>query len=542
VRREPQEVVTTLRIIEREELADAELLENAQTTDYVPPGRPKRWRQKAMEVMEEAVNTRIEANAFEGRGDNKMWLVRHLEVCRLLVLEDLQVVKKLCVVCFPPHYDILNSYVKMYHTALSKHLLDTVASGLEGNEYFTLLSWTRNTYPGPDLLGHPSLSISAVSLPPLLDPTTVETLVQDYVQKIETNYESWLEKTIAQETADWRRDVPPDADGELFQTTAPLIVFQMVDQNLQVAKSVSDELALNVLSVSLSQMTKFGDMYREAIVVYKGQHFQDRSMIRYFTHYMIAIVNNCGTIGELAKQTRDRYWKPGVPDHGTPRALETLLTTYQKLRRDCIGFLLEEMQLDLEPHFRELLTRKWLTSPEALNTICATVEDYCHDYIHLEPDSFEATVADALAIIYQKYLTALLQKRITFKSPEERRQGADKVLSDTAQLTDTLERISPTSVLREDDSPEAILKAMAEVLRVDDADLLTLELHGLLRRCPDASQEHVTALLLLRGDLGRLEVRQRAQELLETVPALAAPAAKTLLSQVQVPSSLFNLT
>jgi len=36
---------------------------------------------------------RIEANQMEDRAMNKMWLVRHLEVTRQLVLEDLRVVK-----------------------------------------------------------------------------------------------------------------------------------------------------------------------------------------------------------------------------------------------------------------------------------------------------------------------------------------------------------------------------------------------------------------------------------------------------------------
>ena len=44
---------------------------------------------------------------------------------------------------------------------------------------------------------------------------------------------------------------------------------------------------------------------------------------------MIAIVNNCSSIMELARQTRDRYWKPAANDHGVARALETLLSTYQ---------------------------------------------------------------------------------------------------------------------------------------------------------------------------------------------------------------------
>lgn len=36
---------------------------------------------------------RIEGNQFEDRSINKMWLVRHLEVTRQLMLEDLKVVK-----------------------------------------------------------------------------------------------------------------------------------------------------------------------------------------------------------------------------------------------------------------------------------------------------------------------------------------------------------------------------------------------------------------------------------------------------------------
>ena len=85
-----------------------------------------------------------------------------------------------------------------------------------------------------------------------------------------------------------------------------------------------------------------------------------------------------------------------------------------------------------------------------------------------------------------------------------------------------------------------------QVLRVEDADLLTLELHGLLRHCPDAGSDHLTGLLLLRGDLGRLEVRQRVQQLLEAAPAQSgaggAQPATTVLSQVQLPTGLFQFT
>lgn len=86
---------------------------------FMPPGRPKNWRTKAFEVLECAVAQRVEGTRVDEREDNKLWLIRYLELTRQLILEDLRVVKTLCVPCFPPHYDIVNKYVNMYHTCLS---------------------------------------------------------------------------------------------------------------------------------------------------------------------------------------------------------------------------------------------------------------------------------------------------------------------------------------------------------------------------------------------------------------------------------------
>jgi exocyst complex component 3 len=71
-----------------------------------------------MHVLNETVQERIEASNIEKR-DEKLWLVKDLEMMRQLILEDLRVIKTLCVPCFPPDYQILNEYVKMYHRAVS---------------------------------------------------------------------------------------------------------------------------------------------------------------------------------------------------------------------------------------------------------------------------------------------------------------------------------------------------------------------------------------------------------------------------------------
>lgn len=76
----------------------------------------------ATDALYETVRVRIEGSKLEERSDNKLWLVRDLEIARQFILDDLRVVKQCCVPCFPPEYNIFEEYVKMYHTALSKHV------------------------------------------------------------------------------------------------------------------------------------------------------------------------------------------------------------------------------------------------------------------------------------------------------------------------------------------------------------------------------------------------------------------------------------
>ena len=48
----------------------------------LPQGRPKRWKEKGLGVLRTNVQERIEGNQLDSREDNKMWLVRHLELIR----------------------------------------------------------------------------------------------------------------------------------------------------------------------------------------------------------------------------------------------------------------------------------------------------------------------------------------------------------------------------------------------------------------------------------------------------------------------------
>ena len=59
---------------------------------------------------------------------------------------------------------------------------------------------------------------------------------------------NWLENMIETESQDWYQPKLPETDAEgFFQTTLPIILFQMLDQNLQVGQFIKKHVRLKIL-------------------------------------------------------------------------------------------------------------------------------------------------------------------------------------------------------------------------------------------------------------------------------------------------------
>lgn len=102
----------------------------------------------------------------------------------------------------------------------------------------------------------------------------------------------------------------------------------------------------------------------------------------------------------------------------------------------------------------------------------------------------------------------MLQKKITLRTLDERRQAASKIVREVDQLRAFFVRIAPDVTTRLNSPLEAI-KALAEVIKSEDLDMLSLDLHTLVEKFPDITEEHLSRLLMLRGDISRSEIRDK---------------------------------
>ncbi|XP_048590659.1 exocyst complex component 3 [Nematostella vectensis] len=513
VRSDPAQLVTALRIIEREERADKRAELRLSSTGFKVPGRPKRWKQKCFEVIESGIGYRFESlemHIADERLTEKMWLVKHLERTRQKVLDDLTVIKNLCQPCFPPSYNIFDKAVQMYHAALSLMLERTVCEQrLDSNECVSILAWIRE-YGGIDLMMHPDLQVDVEFLPPLLSSPVHKDLVDTYINTTSTNIKEWMKKMIESDEKDWHKNTLPekDADG-FFNTSLPVFLYQMVDQNMQVAGQTGEDIKMQILDIGMEELQGFQREYRKSLRQFKAKHFEDRSQPPRFIEYMIAIVNNCMMCINFTEQFRDRMEADfGRAAFGEDRQqiFKGIISCFETIGEEGCRYLLDEVFLDLNPFFIQIMTPAWVTSTNQVDTIIVTIEDYSRDYTHMKPRFFDYLVDQALERSLIEYVRAMMNKRIAFKNYDERKSAASKILDEAKKFEKLFTKL--TGRAEEVIGKCSVLPTLTEVIKLRDTSMMALEISGIANKYPDFKSDHAMALLLMRGDVGRIDARQ----------------------------------
>ncbi|XP_078114117.1 exocyst complex component 3-like protein isoform X1 [Sander vitreus] len=546
-RQNPTPFVSAVRIVEREEALDQAFLEerggSRGNTRPLPPGRPRCWRACFFQVLEEAVSARFRSVSYlHTRGPG---LAGHLSALQHGIMADLATVRHLLEHCVPPHYRLTRAYLRACHRCLHAHLAQVSSWDLESGEIFAVLNWVLRIYNSPDMMGHPELvtEMEKVELGPLISTEGLEQLQNKYVQSVRKSVSEWMHKALQVELQDWQREQEPDTDHEgFYQTSLPTIITQMLEENARVALMIGESLRDQTIQMGLYEMENLLNRFREALVEFGKEHRRNSSnnKNKYYLHYLLASISNCIILNvpcvpyrksteSLQQQQSSR--SAGQLSRTPPNPLAAL---DRAVRRAC-RLVMDHLLLDLQPFLPGLLTRPWLVQGDPTPKLCCMLERHLELYGRVRPPCRQRLQEEAQWLMVVEYVRALMQKRLVCRSAEERRQLAQQMVQDDQQFREILHSLEGEGSVPEV-NPLALLPVLADFIRLKDPGMLTLEVSGLAAKYPDISEEHVSVLLDIRGDVSR-DIRGSVLDLLEqSAPPLPA-GYRPIFTDILVPPS-----
>ncbi|CAD5125571.1 DgyrCDS13773 [Dimorphilus gyrociliatus] len=517
VKKEPKMIVNVLRIIEREQMADNLFISQYDTYGFLPPGRPLKWRNRCFETLQKTVSERISANQAADRSQESRWITINLEHIRQATLNDLRTVNMHCQHTFPPVYKIQTRFLQMYHEAISKHLEELIDKDLTTREeIFEILSW-ESEYYSEGLMKHSTLSFDLTGLKPLISEKLKLDLKDKYIRLTKTELTNYLNNTLRLEKGEWidnSKEPSSDSEGH-FKTELPYLISSYCERTMNEAKSISDDLATEVMNIWAEEMEHFHRSYLAALKDFKDNHTGNRQKYSFYVQQIIANANSCESIEQCLIGHRRRF-TPSKTYSLEDSKLDKAMVNYKALSKTlCKDYLMEELAEDIKQYKSVLFTAKWIGSNEVMQTINATIEDYNNDFRHLNDDLHLYLMSEIKRDIQTFYYRSMFSPKIAFKSPEQRKQVCDQIQIEISSTLILFNKICPRCVNENDPFSETIVKYILEPIIMTDTELLSMALELIKTHVLGLKLEKLTGFLAMREDLNKSAAEAKIKEIIE---------------------------
>ncbi|EPQ14037.1 Exocyst complex component 3-like protein [Myotis brandtii] len=362
-------------------------------------------------------------------------------------------------------------------------------------------------------------------LEPLLTLENIEQLEATFVSKVRASVVQWLQKALEGEVAEWGREREPDTDPSgFYHSPMPAIVLQILEENIRVTSLVSESLQRRVHGMALSELGAFLRSFNDALIRFSRDHLRGEAVVPHYVSYLLAALNHQSALSSSVSVLQ--------PEGVVSGALAPVEAALDELQRRICRLVLEALLLELQPLFATLPSRRWLSSPELLNNVCERTARFCRNFWRVRNPAFQVLLAETERAVVLQYLCALMQGRLVCRGADERNQAAERMQQDATQLRDLFLDLG----LEESAHCAPVLLTLRKLLNLHDPTMLGLEVASLRQQFPDVSEEHVSALLDLRGDVSR-EQRQAALSSLQDGPQPSPRAGRrALFSLVPAPT------
>ncbi|XP_055476993.1 exocyst complex component 3-like protein isoform X3 [Psammomys obesus] len=439
---------------------------------------PRDWRQRCLRALQEGLERAHFASPVLPEPGA---LARWLEALQVALPAELAKAEALVAPCCPPNYHVVRLWAHTLHSGLRRRVQQLLSGPeLGAADTFALLHWTLHVYMGKEMMGNLELGPEAdvSQLEPLLTSENIEQLEAAFVAQVQLSVAQWLKKALDGEVAEWSREQEPNTDPSgFYHSPMPAIVLQILAENIRVASLIGDSLHGRVHDMALSELGAFLRSFSDALIRFSRDHLRGEAMAPHYVPYLLAAFNH-----QSALRSSVSVLLPDGEASGFLTPVEAALDDVQ--RRVC-RLVLEALQVELQPLFAALPSRRWLLSSELLDSVCEQTSHFCQDFWRVRKPAVQLLLAEAERTVVLQYLRSLMQGRLVCRGVEERTQAAERLRQDAAQLKELFLGLG----LEESAHCAPVLLALRELLNLHDPTLLGLEVAGLRQQFPDVRCE-----------------------------------------------------
>ncbi|XP_046935731.1 exocyst complex component 3-like protein 4 [Lynx rufus] len=478
---------------------------------------PRRWRRHWEDAVTRSAQERVRqagAGDAAGAAEGASGLARLLAELGGSVRRDLRQVRlQVQPACSAAGLPAWEAYLRAFHGAVAQRLQELARDARGCEQLYVLLDWTANVYGSPDFLGAPDLTLSTEPLPPLLAPSVWARLESDYTSFLETKITSCFDGILQLEQSRWVAAEAPDVLQGLYHTPLSIDIHMLVAEHVKAAGAISAELEATTLRICARALGLFLPRFEKAFL-------QSEAVSE---PHLGASINACE---ELRTSLLARF--PGTFEE-LEKPLVAAVCVFQKR-------LLQGLQYDVQPLFRVLCTKAWLTH-DVLQPLMDKVVAFAHHLEHVAPLRAQETLQEAHRYVVREYLAQVLRPRERFRGVD-RVTGSQKMGLDAQAIGNTFQGLGSEATWLGQAIP-----CVADILGETYKDDIGRHLETLIGSYPDIRRDHVLAILALRR-LGR----RRNQRLLQHAQSLLKAAAKAegsgaaggrvLFEEIQVPTSV----
>ncbi|XP_051775664.1 tumor necrosis factor alpha-induced protein 2-like isoform X2 [Erpetoichthys calabaricus] len=480
---------SAVNAIEQEEKQDQRYLEESKRNPKIQGARPREWRKKHDKVLKETVESRMDD--IEDMSSCEKFsssVKKNIFKMGMRVKEDLISVVKNIKDCYPEEYDICNFYAQLYHTAFSSHIQRLVDFELDPEDCSYLLCWLNDYYPN-DVLKHKDLEghINSNLLGRLVQETTLYYLESTFLTNRQGDLKKWLSNALEICQSPWLSGEYPKEINGVYNSDLAIHVIQCMDTAAQTARQISEDILKKVMPIILEELEVFLVRYQTFMMVFinRKEKRENRTAV---------VLANMPCYQSFRNYINQQQF---FEEDSKKKCLEVL----SRLENIGCEYLLKIFYEALKPNYKGLVTPKWMDDSSLVNLL-KNADKQMKEFKKMETTCFLDLVNRLHFSVIAEYIRRIMKKKIKLRNQKTQEQVANQICAESEQIHQLFTDYGST-----ENWLQPILPKVAEVLRLQEASSIQLEIATMVRDYPDIREHHVSALLEIKPNLSPEEVR-----------------------------------